>query len=72
MFQETQDEQKFTTIFFIHLKCYANTHRPGGVREEGRYRERAKHMRAQASGNETERNEMESGELMRQLAEQAH
>lgn len=28
-------------------------------------------MRAQASGNETERNEMESGELMRQLAEQA-
>lgn len=28
-------------------------------------------MRAQASENETERNEMESGELMRQLAEQA-
>lgn len=29
-------------------------------------------MRAQANGNETQRNAMESGEMMRQLVEQAH
>lgn len=49
--------KKFTTIFFIHLKCYANTHqrdreeeRKGRVRVE---RERARYESTRKAVNET-------------------
>lgn len=52
-------EWKFTTIFFIHLKCYGNTHQT--VRAKGRGTNRERERESDREGEQTPKERKKAG-----------